>query len=91
MPELLSPIGEVETKEFGLAPRLDTLDGKVIGLLDNDMLGSSTLLNRVKERLSERFKFTSVETERRFGKPPAKQAGEKLSQRCDFAIAALGC
>ena len=91
MPELLSPIGEAETKDLGLAPRLADLNGKVIGFLDNDMLGSSTLLKRIRERLSERFKFASVETERRFGNLPARQAGEKLSRRCDFAIAALGC
>lgn len=88
--ELLSPIGEVVTKDVGLAPRLSDLNGKVIGFLDNEMLGSGVLLNRIKRRLAERFEFAKVETEKRFGNP-ARQAGEKLSQRCDFAIAALGC
>lgn len=88
--QLLSPIGEAETKDVGLAPRIGDLNGKVIGLLDNDMLGSTVLLNRVVRRLSERFQFLSIQIERRFGNP-AKQAGEKLSKRCDFVIAALGC
>ncbi|MBI2906282.1 MAG: hypothetical protein HYX92_01360 [Chloroflexi bacterium] len=90
MTDLLSPIGEVETRDVGLAPRVGDLNGKVLGLLDNDMLGSAALLKQVVQRLSERFRFASIEVERRFGNP-AQQAGEKLSERADFVVAALGC
>ncbi|MBI2907422.1 MAG: hypothetical protein HYX92_07205 [Chloroflexi bacterium] len=85
----LSPIGEVDPLDVGLAPRLDTLEGKVLGILDDDMPNSAIILNTVAHRLQERFKLAGLEMRTRFQTKPG-QAAREVSEKADFAIAANG-
>ena len=56
--EVLNPVAtsQGELKQFNLAPRAATLDGKKIGLLWNGKRGGDTALARVAELLENRFK-----------------------------------
>ena len=53
---LLNPRGEIETKPvFAPAPRIDTLNGKRIALVDNQKAGASTFLDAVEGFLEEKY------------------------------------
>jgi hypothetical protein len=53
----LNPIGELESEpEYqGINPRLDTLDGKTIGLFDNAKRTCPFVLGKVEKLLQERY------------------------------------
>ena len=54
--EVLSPWAEADPIPLkGLAPRLDTLDGKKIGLLSNSKRAAPLILDVVDKILKERF------------------------------------
>ena len=55
--EALNPIGKLESepKYQGINPRLDTLDGKMIGLFDNAKRSAPFVLGKVEKLLQERF------------------------------------
>lgn len=88
--KLLNPIGEVVTPKLALAGRVEDLKGKVIGVLDNKMLESTPLLEKIVARLSERFKLAGRET-RTPERNTAASAADELCGRCDFVIAGFGC
>ena len=53
---VLNPIGEREApKYFGINSRLDTLDGKTIGLFDNAKRECPFVLGKIETLLQERF------------------------------------
>ncbi|RYD96191.1 MAG: hypothetical protein EOP61_18425 [Sphingomonadales bacterium] len=43
-----------------LAPRLDTLNGKVLGLWNNDKMNAAKLLEMMREELEKHYSFTVV-------------------------------
>jgi hypothetical protein len=53
---------QVEDLSSGLppSPRLDTLDGKVIGLWSNEKLNAARLLEMIREELAKRYRFDVV-------------------------------
>ena len=58
--EVLNPTARAVTVEQEIAPRVDDLNGKVIGLLNNGKPNFTIFLSRVEELLSQRFKFAEV-------------------------------
>ena len=52
---LLDPTVSPTIEPSGLAPRLDSLDGKVIGLYNNQKPNAARLLEAVGEELRERY------------------------------------
>lgn len=57
---LLLPIDPEVERPKALAPGLLTLDGKVLGLLDNTKGNADHLLRRLAERLGERYALREV-------------------------------
>jgi hypothetical protein len=57
---VLDPVEEPSTDTYVRAPRLDTLDGKVIGLYANNKLKTEELLDLVGEELSQRAKLKGI-------------------------------
>jgi len=55
---MLDPVQEPVAERHGLAPRLDTLDGKVLGLWSNQKLNSVRLMELIAEELARDFAFT---------------------------------
>ena len=54
--EALNPVGERETPRYsGINSRLDTLDGKAIGLFDNAKRECPFVLGKIEKLLLERF------------------------------------
>ena len=56
---VLDPVGDLALVELEPAPRLDTLDGKVIGLYGNRKLNAEKLLDKVQGLLAERHQIKS--------------------------------
>jgi hypothetical protein len=58
--EILNPVAQVSTRSSGLAPRLDTLENKRIGLYWNAQVNGDVLLRRVTELLENKYKGIKV-------------------------------
>lgn len=58
--DMLVPTAEIRKKEEGLAPRVNDLDNKVIGILDNNWDSYLPFVERVEELLSERYKSSRI-------------------------------
>ena len=48
---LVNPVGVCEARQTGLAPRLDTLDGKSIGFIDNIKPNAGLFLSYIEEMI----------------------------------------
>ena len=58
---ILDPtVAPAEERTSRLAPRLASLDGKVIGLYNNGKLNAAHLLDLVGDQLSERYQIAGV-------------------------------
>jgi hypothetical protein len=95
--EVLSPWAEADAVPLkGLAPRLDNIDGKKIGLLQNNKRAASHILD-VTERLLK-AKFPKVNISRFEGRsfsvsalePERRQEFEDWLKGVDAVIAAVG-
>jgi hypothetical protein len=54
------PLAEDSSRGIPLAPRLDTLDGKTLGLWNNDKLNAAKLLELIRVELEKRYSFAVV-------------------------------
>ena len=88
---MLDPTDKVERGEKKLAPRLDTLEGKTLGLLDISKAKGNFFLDRIEELLRERYGVKEVL--RRMKPAVARTAPQELkkelTERCDALIEAL--
>ena len=88
---LLDPTDVVERERKSFAPRLETLAGKTVGLLDISKAKGAFFLDRVEEVLREQYGVKDVlrrmkPTVARTAPAPLKA---ELSQKCDAVIEAL--
>lgn len=88
---LLSPIGANSVERYPIAPRLDTLNGKKVGLLDNTKKNADLLLKAAGEILGREYGVAEVIYRRKTssspGAPPAML--DELAG-CDAVINAYG-
>ena len=83
---LYDPTAEPRAVEARLAPRLATLAGKRIGILDNGKANAGVLMLAVAKVLQERFGAGEVvKRNKPVAGPPAPEILEALSQ-CDMAL-----
>ena len=89
--KLLNPTSQDDAAEKYLAPRLDGLDGKVLGLLDITKNGSDIFLNRVEELICERFDIVEVVRVKKptFSRPAPTELLINLAEQVDFVIEGL--
>ena len=88
--DLLLPIDPEVEREKRLAPRRATLDGSVLGLLDNRKGNADHLLRRIGERLGERYALREIVyiTKPIFSRPAPEEQLAQL-KACDVVITAL--
>jgi hypothetical protein len=87
---LYEPIAEEGKSQDMLARRLSTLDGKVVGLLNNTKDLADTLLDEVKNLLQEDFPKAEF---RFFRKESVSGAAPELLEEiaaCDAVVGAVG-
>ncbi len=89
---LVNPFDETVREPRPAAPRLASLAGRTIGLLDISKPGGSPFLDRIERLLTERYAVGRIvrETKPTFTKPaPDDSLARLLGARCDAVIEAL--
>jgi hypothetical protein len=88
---LVNPMREPAPADVPAAPRLDTLEGKTIGLLDIGKPGGSVFLDRLETLLRERYKVAKVlrMVKPTFAKPAPPQVLDELRRSAQGVIEAL--
>jgi hypothetical protein len=87
----LDPTDVVERGRKSFAPRLDTLIGKTIGLLDINKSKGVYFLDRIEEVLRERYGVKEVLRRKKVsaGKLASPELKQELREKCDAVIEAL--
>ncbi len=88
---LINPVAKPESKELPLAPRLDSLKGKVIGILDNAKPKADVMMRVVKEYFETKGAVcdTIYEFKPQLSKPLPMEQIERLA-KADAVIGAVG-
>lgn len=89
---VLEPVADELIESFPLAPRNPELTGLRIGFLDNSKERADEILARLEELLSERFEYAEVVRERKeyYTKAAPPKLIDRLTQRCDLVVSAVG-
>jgi hypothetical protein len=94
MPTLkfLDPRGTANPKDQPLVAGLDTLEGKVIGIIDNGQANSTDMFKELAALLQERFHTREVlfKTKPTHMQGAPKPMMEEVLSRCDAVITGLG-
>ena len=88
---LVHPASEDQPIMFQLAPRLASLDGKTIGLIDNRKRHSDVFLARLQELMKERYGVTGFEyyTKDSASIATPEEVMASLVAKCDAVIHAI--
>jgi hypothetical protein len=89
---LISPVNEATVAESALAPRLSSLRGKRVGLLDNSKSKADKMLETVATILNARYGFSDIVRHRKpsASKPAAPKVIEELASSCDLVVVGVG-
>jgi hypothetical protein len=88
---LLDPTDKVDRGEKTFAPRLDTLTGKTITLLDINKSKGVYFLDRIEEVLREQYGVKEVLRRKKSspGRMASPELKVELKEKCDAVIEAL--
>ncbi len=86
---LLDPTAEREVAEIAALPRLNTLAGKAIGLLNITKANSSEFLDRLQACLETRGATVKRYAKATFTRPAATSLLQDIAQETDAVIEAL--
>ena len=86
--QVLDPCAEDVPEELGINPSLPSLQGKVIGLLDNRKYHADSFLQELKEILVQDYGAERVvyATKFSFSAPCASETLDALAGECDVLI-----
>lgn len=90
---LLDPTGEGgHAADLTLAPRLRSLRGLTVGLLDNTKPNAAVLLSEVARELERTHGIggSVTVTKGYFGTPVEESQIQRILRNCDFAVAGIG-
>ena len=90
--KFLDPRATVNPKDRPLVPGLESLDGKVIGIIDNGQANSTTMFQELAKLLEEKFRAKEVvfRTKPTHMQGAPKPIMEEIVRRCDAVITGLG-
>lgn len=88
---LLDPTAQEEVAVKYLSPRLDSLNGKVMGLLDITKNGSEIFLDRLEELICHQYDISEVIRVKKptFSRPAPIELLSNLADQADFVIEGL--
>lgn len=86
---LIDPTNEAAPAARTAAPRLDSIDGKTIALLDISKARGNLFLDRVEERVAGHGASVLRFTKPTFSKVAPADLRAEIAQRCDAVIEAL--
>ena len=90
--KFLDPRVTINPKDRPLVPGLDTLEGKVIGIIDNGQANSTTMFQELARLMAENFHTKEVlfKTKPTHMQGAPKPIMEEILNRCDAVITGLG-
>lgn len=89
--EILSPVGRVRTDERPITTRLESLEGKTIGFLDNAKTNADVFLAEVSRILTEEYGVAeTVHRSKDNTAIPAGSIASYLATNCDAVVNAYG-
>ncbi len=89
MQTLMDPTNEARPIERSRAVRIDSLDGKVVGLLDISKARGDVFLDHLESLLKQRGARVERFKKPTFTRPAPVDLRQKIAQQCDAVIEAL--
>jgi hypothetical protein len=88
---ILHPAAEDVAESQRLAPRLSSLQGRTVGLIDNHKRNADIYLEELSRLLQERYGVSQVVTYRKISQslPTAGEVLDQLAGECDAIIHAV--
>ncbi len=89
---LINPTTEPVVAAFNGAPRLPTLAGTRLGIIDDSKRNADVLLEELAEILRTRYEISDVKWHRKpsASRPADPAAIRELAEHCDSVIIAIG-
>jgi hypothetical protein len=90
--KFLDPRVTINPKNRPLVPGLDTLEGRVIGIIDNGQANSTAMFQELAQLIGEKFHTKEVlfKTKPTHMQGAPKPIMEEIFNRCDAVITGLG-
>ena len=90
--QFLDPRVTLNPKNRPLVPGLDTLEGRVIGIIDNGQANSTAMFQELAQLIGEKFHTKEVlfKTKPTHMQGAPKPIMEEILNRCDAVITGLG-
>jgi len=90
--KFLDPRATVNPQERPVVPGLDSLEGKIIGIIDNGQANSTTMFQELAKLIQEKFNAREVvfRTKPTHMQGAPKSLMDELIDRCDAVITGLG-
>ena len=86
---VLDPTSERHVAQRERLPRLSTLDGKTVGLLDISKPRGNVLLDRIEQKLRERGAEVKRYSKPTFTKPAPVDLRQQIAVECGAVVEAL--
>ena len=89
---MLKPTAVGRTKRASLAPGLDTLHGKTVGILSNQKVNADEVLEAILVAMQEKYKIARVikRTKRIQSQPAPSEVMNDLVNLCDAVVHGVG-
>lgn len=89
---MLDPRATVNPEDLPLMPGLDSLEGKVIGIIDNGQSNSTSMFQELAKLMQEKYQTAEVlfKTKPSHMQGAPKPIMEEFVNRCDAVITGLG-
>lgn len=89
---VLNPTSAALPADVKIAQRPESLNGKVLGLLDNSKLNAAELLEHIGDLLADRYEFATVikASKPTASRPCPQETVQDLASRCDVIITSSG-
>ena len=89
---VLDPTTEPESVQATMAVRPDTLDEKVVGLLDNSKPNAGVILDMVAELLAKKYNLARVVRGRKSSasRGAPQEILDEMAEECNVAIVGVG-
>lgn len=90
--KFLDPRATVNPKDRPLVPGLETLEGKVLGIIDNGQANSTTMFQELAQLIQKKFHAKEIifKTKPTHMQGAPKPMMEEVLSRCDAVITGLG-
>lgn len=89
---LVNPTTQANVAPFSGAPRLPSMAGTRLGIIDDSKRNADVLLEELAEVLRTRYEITEVKWHRKpsASRPADPDAIKELAENCDSVIIAIG-